>query len=123
MRGYGSRWWAVGMLILTSVVTAGAQEAGGPDLGVSSLKALSALILIIALILVLAWLARRYLKFLPKGTGHANNIQVVSTRSLGPKRAVYLLEVEGRRLLVGSAESGVSLLQDFGAADSTDHSQ
>jgi flagellar protein FliO/FliZ len=113
-------WPAVGMLMLLTAVGAGAQNPGSPDLGLSSLKAFSALILVVALILVLAWLARRYLKFLPKGGGRANRIQIVSVQSLGPKRAVYLLEVEGRKLLVGSADSGVNMLKDFGNADSMD---
>jgi len=95
-----------------------AGEPGAPEMGSASLKALGALGLVLALILLLAWLARRYLRFLPQGSGRGDSIQIVSARSLGPKRSVYLLEVEGRRLLVGSAEAGVSLLKDFAGSDS-----
>lgn len=79
------------------------------------LKALSALILVIGLIFVIAWLAKRYLKFLPQIPGKDNVIQVISARSLGPRRSVYLLQVEGHKLLVGSTESGITLLKDYEA--------
>jgi len=86
---------------------------GVPDLGLSSFKALGALLLVLALIFLIAWLARRYLHLLPQNLARGNQIQVLSARPLGPKRSVHLLQVEGHRLLVGSSDSGVSLLKDF----------
>lgn len=107
-------------LMLTTLPGVAAQEPPAPNLGSASLKALGALILVVALIFVVAWLTRRYLprmgpfgRFLPQSPGRGDAIQVVSSRSLGPKRSVHLLVVDGRRLLVGSSESGVSLLKDF----------
>jgi flagellar protein FliO/FliZ len=92
-----------------------AQEAGSsaPDMGSAALKAMGALLLVLGLILILAWLAKRYLRFLPKNTARGDGIQILAGKSLGPKRSLYLIEVEGHRLLVGSAELGVTLIKDL----------
>jgi flagellar biosynthetic protein FliO len=100
-------------MLISSAVSCWAEEAGQPDLGASSLKALGALLLVLTLIFLAAWLAKKYLRFLPQNTAKGEGIQVLSARSLGPKRSVHLIEVQGRRLLVGSSEAGVILLKDY----------
>ncbi|MCX6640538.1 MAG: flagellar biosynthetic protein FliO [bacterium] len=92
---------------------AGAQSTGTPDMAGSSLKAFGALLLVLALILLIAWAAKRYLHFLPRSGGKEEQIRLLSTRALGPKRAVHLLEVDGRKLLIGSAEGSVNLIKDL----------
>ncbi len=91
------------------------EENRSPGMGAASLKALGALLLILALILLIAWFVRRYLlRFLPATGTRGEGIQILAVRVLGPKRSVHLLQVEGRKLLIGSSETEVTLLKDFG---------
>jgi len=107
------------ILVLASIGNAAfalaALDEGGsaPDMVISSFKALGALLLVLAVILIAAWAARRYLRFLPHSSGKNESIQILSARTLAPKSSVHLLEVEGRKMLVGSSEKGVTLLKDF----------
>ncbi len=119
MRGWKSsgRLWLRLALIGSSLPAFAAGQVGdkAPDMGGSALRALGALLLVLVLILAIAWLAKRYLRFLPlpHSPGKGERIQVLAARSLGPKRSVHLLEVEGRRLLIGSSDGSVNLLKDF----------
>jgi flagellar biosynthetic protein FliO len=90
-----------------------------PDLFTTSIKTLGALLLVLALIIVAAWAARKYLHFLPKSSAKGDHIQIIAVRALGPKRSIYLLEVEGHRILVGASDGGVSLLKEYPPARGT----
>jgi flagellar protein FliO/FliZ len=91
-----------------------AEDAGEqPSLFITSVKTLGALLLILAIIIIAAWAARKYLHFLPKSSGKGDEIQILSIRALGPKRSVYLLEVEGQKILVGASDGGINLLKEF----------
>ncbi|RJP81643.1 MAG: flagellar biosynthetic protein FliO [Candidatus Zixiibacteriota bacterium] len=92
---------------------AAAQAPGDPGLGAASVKAFFSLLLVLGLILVCAWLAKRYLHLSPPAAGRSDTLQVLASRTLGPRRSVHLLEVEGRRFLVGSGEAGVTLIKDM----------
>ncbi len=93
-----------------------AGETGAPAVP-SVWKALGALLLVLGLVLVLAWLAKRFLPFLPQAAlRDSKDIRLVAVKSLGPKKSLVLVEVEGRRLLVGVSDSGVTLIQDFRSA-------
>lgn len=46
-------------------------------------------------------------------------ITVVETRPLGGRRALLLVEVEGRKVLIGSAEAGLALLCQLDGAPTT----
>jgi flagellar biosynthetic protein FliO len=110
-------FWALicaGLIAAACARAAGGQN-GAPGMGTASLKALGALLLILALILLIAWLVRRYLlRYLPATVTRGDDIQILAVRILGPKRSVHLLKVEGHKLLIGSSESDVTLLKDFG---------
>ena len=102
---------------LLSATAAPAWAADGPgvsDMFSTSLKTLGALILVLALILIIAWLARRYLHFLPQGSEKGEDIRILSVKALGPKRYVHLLEVDDQKILIGSSEGGMTLLKEFG---------
>jgi len=98
----------------TQALAGGGDQA--PSLFASSLKTLGALILVLALVLVAAWAARRYLHFLPQGVSKGDDIRVLSVKALGPKRSIHLLEIEGEKILIGTSENGVTLLKDFGSS-------
>ncbi|MFH1060201.1 MAG: flagellar biosynthetic protein FliO [Pseudomonadota bacterium] len=86
-----------------------AAPAGPPDLTSSISQMLLALGLVLALVLALYWLARR---FLPgaAGLGQAAGLRVLGRLSLGPKKGLALVEVGRRVLVLGLAEQGLSLL-------------
>lgn len=65
------------------------------------------LALVLALMLGLAWLVKRYLRAPGMGRGH---VQVVGGVSLGPRERAVLVKVEGRRLLLGVAPGRVQTL-------------
>ncbi|MFZ5586594.1 MAG: flagellar biosynthetic protein FliO [Thermodesulfobacteriota bacterium] len=87
----------------------GEQIAQPPDLAGGVGQMLLALGLVLALVLLLYWLARR---FLPghAGLGQAAGLRVLGRLALGPKKGLALVEVGRRVLVVGLAEQGVSLL-------------
>lgn len=65
------------------------------------------LAIVLALIVGLAWLARRFGRAPLKGGGQ---VQVLGGVSLGPRERAVLLEIEGARLLVGVAPGQVRTL-------------
>ncbi len=79
------------------------QGLGGAGIGAMLLS----LLLVVAMILALAWLARR-MQNLPRGG--RGGLKVLGGVSLGTRERAVILEFEGRRLLVGVAPGQVRLL-------------
>ncbi len=98
-----------------------AEEQSTPNMFASSLKAMGALVLVLAIIFLVAWLARRYLHVIPQGITKGDSIKIVAVKAIGPKRTVHLLEVEGHKILIGSTEGGVSLLKELGSDSGQKH--
>jgi flagellar biogenesis protein FliO len=74
-------------------------------------KLLGSLMFVLALFLLGVWLVRllqRQKLLSPKRS--ENEIEIRSTRSLGPKSQIALVSVAGNSFLVGVAPSGISLL-------------
>lgn len=70
------------------------------------LEIVAALCFVLALIFALAWMSRRL-----RGASHtAGLIRVLAEVSLGQKERAVLLQVDGKRLLVGVTAGGISLL-------------
>jgi flagellar protein FliO/FliZ len=65
------------------------------------------LVLVVAIMLALAWLVKRYVQVPGLGKGQ---VQVLGGVSLGAREKAVLLSVEGRRLLVGVAPGRVQTL-------------
>jgi flagellar biosynthetic protein FliO len=109
------KWQIIGTIIgfLSLVNLAYGEESQQPNMAISSFKALGALLLVLALIVLAAWAAKKYLHFLPKLNADGHEIRVLSSRSLGAKRSVYLLEVEGKMFLIGSADGSVNLIREI----------
>lgn len=101
------------------VAQAEAANAAGPELLPSVWRMLGALTVVLALIGALAWLLRRSTTARRAGKGLA----IETALSLGERRSLVIVAVEGRRLLVGLAPNTVSLvteLQPASAAPSFD---
>ena len=99
-------WSAVAALLLPS----GAHAAAGPDLAWSFFRMFCPLILVVGIILILCYLANRFLK-LPGGNPAARYIRIVETRHLAPKKALLLVEVGGEYFLLSNSGDAVSLIK------------
>ena len=88
---------------------AAAGASGGPELAGSLAQMVGSLILVIGIILILYYLAGRFLK-VPQGTPF-RYIRVVETRHLAPKKSLVLVEVAGEYLLLSNSGDGVSFIK------------
>lgn len=96
----------------TLLLPAMAQAAeGGPDLAGTLAQTAGSLILVIGVILILYWLAGKFMK-VPQGGGF-RYIRVVETRHLAPKKSLVLVEVGGEYLLLSSSGEGVSFIKQI----------
>lgn len=76
---------------------------GSPLLQVSG-----ALVLILAIIFIVAWLAKR-LGFAGKSAG-SRGLKVSASTSVGPRERVVIVDVENARLVLGVTPSQINLL-------------
>ena len=74
-------------------------------------RTFASLLFVIGLLLFFAWALRRGM--FRVGGGSRTAIVVETAVSLGERRSVVIVAVEGRRLLLGLAIGGVSLLADL----------
>jgi flagellar protein FliO/FliZ len=77
-------------------------------------RSFASLVFVIGLLLFLVWALRRGM-FRTAGGARAS-IVVETAVSLGERRSVVIVSVEGRRLLLGLATGGVSLLTELAPA-------
>ena len=80
------------------------------------LQALVSLAIVVGII-YLAWLGLRHLSRKQLGISEEGPIRVIQARHLGGDRWLYLVSVDGRRLLVGGGPSGVQRIADLGEAE------
>ena len=75
-------------------------------------KTMGSLIMVIGIILILAWASR---KFLPSrlvgGNTDGNQLRLIQSLSMGPRRFVSLIEADGKRYLIGVTEQQINLLK------------
>lgn len=81
----------------------------GPDLVPNVWRMLGALAVVLALLAGLAWLLRKGVVARRKGGA----LGIETALSLGDRRSVVIVTVEGRRLLLGLAPNGVSLVTEL----------
>lgn len=82
-----------------------------PDLLPSLWRMLGALAVVLALVGGLAWMLRRGMLVRRRSTG----LGIESAISLGERRSLVVVSVEGRRLLLGLAPGSVSLVTELHA--------
>ena len=59
------------------------------------------------------WRWSRSVRIAMRARSERRSLRVTESVSLGDKRAVYLIEVEGQRLLLGASAAGVTLLSQL----------
>ncbi len=65
---------------------------------------------IAAALALCGWMSIASKKFLPKAPGSAPNLRVLGRTHISPKHSVYLLDVGGRTLLIGTGPQGAPSL-------------
>ena len=80
-----------------------------PAAGVSFLRVLGALALVIGIFLGGVWLYRNWQR-LAIQRGRVPKLNVLETRSLGGRQALYVVGYEQERFLISSSPAGVNLL-------------
>ena len=98
------------------VAQSDAAAIAGPDLMPNVWRMLGALAVVLGLLAGLAWLLRRAVVLRRKNGA----LGVESALSLGERRSLVVVTVEGRRLLLGLAPNHVSLVTELRAAPTFD---
>lgn len=110
---------------LTSIAAAGGKPAFAvpastplePVTGVGAMLELAlALAFVLAVIVAIAWVTRR----MRSAYGASGPVRVIAEVSLGQKERAVLVQVDGRRLLLGVASGSVSLLHAAEAVEGAD---
>lgn len=86
-----------------------------PEVGPSVLRVLGALALVIGIFLGGVWLFKNGQR-LARPRGRAPKLNVLETRSLGGRQALYVVGYESERFLIASSPAGVSLLSHLPGA-------
>ncbi|SDK00389.1 flagellar protein FliO/FliZ [Cryobacterium psychrotolerans] len=71
-------------------------------------------VLSLAVVLGLLWVMQRRLSRGGRARGASNLVSVVGRQSLGSKASVVVVEIDGRRLILGVTEAQVTVLQGGG---------
>ncbi|MFK4731478.1 flagellar biosynthetic protein FliO [Agromyces mediolanus] len=66
----------------------------------------------LGVVLAVIWVAHRQVTRRRAGTRKAGLVQVVARQSLAPKASIAIVDADGRRLVLGVTEHGVSVLSD-----------
>jgi flagellar biogenesis protein FliO len=80
-----------------------------PSVGLSAIRALAALALVLAVFFGGLWLFRNGQRIVWRKTG-APKLTILESRSLGNRLAIYVVGYEQQRLLIGSSPAGLNLL-------------
>lgn len=80
------------------------------SMGAASAQMVLGLAAVLALIFALAWLAKR---FNLNGVGVTPGMRVLGAMSVGPKEKILMVDVEGKRLLLGVTAQQITLLQTW----------
>ncbi len=85
------------------------------DLGAAFAKMFLTLIALVLLLGISYWFLRRLIQNrLQKGTGQLA-IQIVEKRMISPKTMLYLIEVEGKKILIAESHLEIKRLEGFGS--------
>lgn len=79
-------------------------------------QAFATLALAVAAIAIIFWLLKKYSKKISPKLGN-KNIDIKSRSSLTPKSHLYIVEVEGEKLLLGVTENSVNLIKELKIKD------
>jgi flagellar protein FliO/FliZ len=112
--------WALAPAVFAAEVAQPAKRFASPDIAAAPATStaggigqmLFGLVVVLAAVFVVAFVARRMRSF--SGAG-VNGIEVLAQSSLGSKEKAVIVRVDGERLLLGVASGQVSLLKTLAA--------
>lgn len=87
------------------------------------LSMLTTLGLLISLILLIAWFLKRMVNSRQEQVNTTSIIKIIERRSLSPKSVIYLLEVEGKSLVVAESQNGVTFLSQYNVPNEEDKAE
>jgi len=96
------------VLAAEPVATAAATSASGSGVAGQLAQLVIGLLLVLGLIFFLAWLLRRVQQAGPAGKGQV--IDIVSTRALGPRDRLVLVQVGNEQILLGLSPGSITAL-------------
>lgn len=106
----GLGWLATGVALAAAAPPANLPAAPPlPDVGVSVLRVFGALAVVLALFLAGVWLFRHG-RELTMRKGRPPRLNVLETRSLGNRYALYVVGYDEQRLLIAASPAGITLL-------------
>jgi flagellar protein FliO/FliZ len=88
------------------------------DFIASLLKMVSALAVVLGIMLAALWFVRKLMKKAGTGVDDGQAIRILSTRYLGPKSSIMLVDVLGSVIVVGVTGSQISMLTTITDEDS-----
>jgi flagellar biogenesis protein FliO len=100
--------------VTNSVAVSGSTS---PDVAFSLLRVVGAMVLVIAVFLGGVWLLRNWQR-LAVNKGRAPKLNLLETKSLGNRQAIFVVGYEQQRFLVGSSANGLTLLTHLPPSDS-----
>jgi flagellar biogenesis protein FliO len=113
------------LLILSAAPAAFAQATNTltlhsdlPEVGLSAIRALGALALVLALFFGGVWMFRNGQRLAWRKSG-APRLAILESRPLGNRFALYVVGYEQQRMLIGSSPAGISLLSQLPPAAET----
>jgi len=86
-----------------------------PDLGVSLLRVVGALVLVLGLFLGGVWIFRNWQRLTAR-RGATRKLDVMEVRPLGGRQAIYVVGYEQERFLLASSPAGVNFLTHLPSA-------
>jgi flagellar protein FliO/FliZ len=90
-------------------------DLAGADGATAALRGVAATVFVLGLLLTLGWLVRRGTIALPGRRG-PSAVQIETNVPLGERRSLLVVNVEGRRLLLGVTPMQVSLVTELSTA-------
>lgn len=82
---------------------------GQPDLWGAGLKTVAMLSIVVAIMIVVLFLIRRFV-YAKDGNGHGGLIRVLSIHHLSPKERIGLVDVAGEKLVIGITPENITCL-------------
>ena len=92
-----------------------------PDVGVSLLRVMGALALVLGIFLAGVWLFRNWQRLAVR-RGREPKLNVLEIRSLGGRQAIYVVGYEQERFLLASSPAGVNFLTHLPSASNEETS-
>lgn len=84
-------------------------QAASPELWATMLKSFGMLLLVLAILILVLWLLRRYFSH-PGAAGQQGVIRLLATMYVAPKERIALVDVLGEKLLIGITPQQISFL-------------